>query len=391
MNHLPQRFYSLDALRGLAALTVVMVHWENMFYYQDKTFVIAFAQFPFHFILERFFNNGWRAVDLFFCLSGFIFFWLYSGKIQSQAISAKEFVVLRFSRLYPLHLATLLLVAGGQILMCQLFGSWFVCGNNDVIHFIGQLFFTSGWWGISQVSFNGPVWSVSVEIVLYAMFFLVCRIDCIRWWHLVAYTLIGEFWFIHHGHCLLIARGVLSFFIGGLSFRVFLFLYRKKVSASDCKILGAATLVLWLLIPLEAENNYLYSVYQTFFGHDQMKFADFIGRVILRFSKGSYELVLFPLTLITLASWETWRGTLGRRVAMLGDLSYSTYLLHFPLQILFMIVIYSLGISASFFSSPWALPLFFAVLLPISFCSYHFLERPAQSFLRSQLLRSDKE
>jgi len=387
MNHLPQRFYSLDALRGLAALTVVIVHWANFDGY--PSLVGHPAPRPFNSLLEPIYKNGWRAVDLFFCLSGFIFFWLYSQKILSRQTSAREFIILRLSRLYPLHLATLLLVAVGLPVMSRLFGTR--CVNYDVTHFVSQLFFTSGWWGISQVSFNGPVWSVSVEIILYAMFFLVCRIDCIRWWHLVAYTLIGEFWVIHHGHCLLIARGVLSFFIGGLSFWGFLFLYRKKVSASDCKILGAATLVLWLLIPLEAENNYLYSVYQTFFGHDQMKFADFIGRVILRFSKGSYELVLFPLTLITLASWETWRGTLGRRVAMLGDLSYSTYLLHFPLQILFMIVIYSLGISASFFSSPWALPLFFAVLLPISFCSYHFLERPAQSFLRSQLLRSDKE
>ncbi len=170
-------------------------------------------------------------------------------------------MVLRFSRLYPLHLATLLLVALGQVLVSHFFGSWFIYGNNDITHFIGQLFFASAWF---ENSFNGPTWSVSVEIFLYILFFLVCRLNCIQWWQLLIYIGLGEFWLIHHGNNRGAARGVLSFFEGGLSFQIFLFIWRSTLNNSAFKALGIITLLLWFLVPLEVENHYLYSTYQSF-------------------------------------------------------------------------------------------------------------------------------
>jgi peptidoglycan/LPS O-acetylase OafA/YrhL len=388
MKELPQRFYSLDVLRGLGALVIVFNHWPNFFYYQFRGKTIDPALLPLYPILKPLYTDGWRAVDMFFCLSGFIFFWLYSEKIKSRFTTVKEFSILRFSRLYPLHLATLLLVAGGQILMWRIYGSWFVYDNNDVSHFISQLFFASALFGNS---FNGPTWSVSVEILLYGMFFLVCRLKCIRWWQLLIYAGLGEFWVIHHGLNGGIARGVLSFFAGGFSFQVFLFLWGRRLSAPVFKVLGASTLLFWILIPLEAKNHYFYSCYQSLFGHEPMKVFAILRKVIFWVSQGACELLLFPLTLITLALWESRRGTLGRRLAILGDISYSTYLLHFPLQMLFVMGALALGISGTFFSSPIALLLFLAILIPISLGSYHCLERPAQSLFRSHLLGPQKK
>lgn len=361
---------------------VVFNHWPNFFYYQGVALSGNNEQLPLYPFLKPLYTNGWRAVDMFFCLSGFVFFWLYSAKIQSHMTTAKEFIVLRFSRLYPLHLLTLLLAAGGQMILLRMFGSWFVCGNNDGLHFIGQLFFVSAWWK-GAASFNGPVWSVSIEILLYILFFFVCRFNYVRWWQLLLYICLGEYLVIHHGDWLLIARGILSFFLGGMSFRVFLLFWRGHFSPSFCKVLATATVMLWILVPMEVENNCLYSVFQMIFGNDHLQF---FGKALLRISQGAYELLLFPFTLITLASWEARRGTLGRRFAILGDLSYSTYLLHFPLQLLFMMGAFALGVPAFFFYSPWAMLLFFALLIPLSLASYHFLERPAQSFLRSRLL-----
>lgn len=93
-------------------------------------------------------------------------------------------------------------------------------------------------------------------------------------------------------------------------------------------------------------------------------------------------MVLFPLTILALALAETRRGTLGKRISFLGDISYSSYLLHFPLQFLFFAVISSLTTDRSIFYAPWFMVLFFAALLSISFCSFHYFELPAQRFLR---------
>jgi peptidoglycan/LPS O-acetylase OafA/YrhL len=76
-----------------------------------------------------------------------------------------------------------------------------------------------------------------------------------------------------------------------------------------------------------------------------------MDRELLRFSEGMFELVLFPLTIITPALWKTRRGTLGRRFALLGDIGYSTYLLHFSPQMVFMLAAFKLGVAATFFNS----------------------------------------
>jgi peptidoglycan/LPS O-acetylase OafA/YrhL len=93
-------------------------------------------------------------------------------------------------------------------------------------------------------------------------------------------------------------------------------------------------------------------------------------------------LVLFPLTILSLALIETRRGSLGRRISFLGDISYSTYLLHFPLQLLFSVVMAHFFAGDSVYYSPWFMGLFFVVLIAVSLCSFRYLELPTQRLLR---------
>src|SRR5262249_47299325 len=136
---------------------------------------IDVAEFPAAQFLRFFYEQGGKAVSLFFVISGFVFYWLYSRAVASTRIGAQEFALLRFSRLYPLHLATLLIVAALQPLYLSATGSYFIYAYNDAKHFVLNLFFASFWGLQSDQSFNGPSWSISIEILLYAVFFLVVR------------------------------------------------------------------------------------------------------------------------------------------------------------------------------------------------------------------------
>jgi len=76
-----------------------------------------------------------------------------------------------------------------------------------------------------------------------------------------------------------------------------------------------------------------------------------------------------------LALLATARGALGKRVSILGDISYSTYLLHLPLQLLFNIAAQT-GVDISIFYSKITLIIFFGLLIIASFTSFHYYERP---------------
>jgi peptidoglycan/LPS O-acetylase OafA/YrhL len=367
---LPRHFYSLDALRGVAALIVVFWHWQNLFVQGTELTNFSPAQQPLYAWFVPFYLEGWRAVDLFFCLSGFIFYWLYSEKVWTRETSLKEFVVLRFSRLYPLHLLTLLFVAAGQRVLLWLTGSGHCDSNNDPYHFALQLVFASQWGFERGYSFNGPIWSVSVEILLYAVFCLVCLGNVRRWWQLALLVGVGHLLTrIDHAS---LGRGMISFFAGGLAFYAVDRVRHRTPSNAALKILAVTTSLLWTLVTGNIYMKYL-------FGHALFKPRRFF-----------FELLLFPLTLATLALWEAHRGTLGRRVAFLGHISYSCYLLHFPLQMIFVGAAFVLAVPRTFFCTVASLVIFFVTLIAVSLCSYHYFERPAQSLLRKRLLPARK-
>jgi peptidoglycan/LPS O-acetylase OafA/YrhL len=383
----PRHFYSLDALRGVAALAVVFWHWQHFSYQGTQVTQFNQERAPLYGIFKPLYTDGWRAVELFFCLSGFIFFWLYSERISRGESSLREFAVLRLSRLYPLHLLTLLLVAAGQHFMLWRYGSFFVYPYNDLYHFGLQAAFASNWGLERGDSFNGPIWSVSVEILLYAAFFVVCVFNLRQWWHLGI--------FICGGYLVMrlanpdVGRGLFAFFIGGLSFQSFSYIWRRCPSRIALQCLGAFTSLMWIFIPLNNHHSIIYRVYRHFLWNEGLNVygRDLAGFVLLKVSHFSFETVLFPLTIVTLALWEARRGTLCKRLGVLGHLSYSSYLLHFPLQLMFAAVAFAFAAQRTLFCAPRTLLLFFVILIPLSLCSYHFLERPCQSLLRAWLLR----
>ena len=361
----PQRFYSLDVARGIAALSVVFYHWQHFFYSGTRHGTFDWFSFPMGRWAFVLYTQAWLAVDMFFCLSGFIFYWLYSRPVAERRISPARFAVLRFSRLYPLHLATLLFVAAGQLWLLTAQGSYFVYAHNGVKDFVLNLMFIWAWGFSGVLAFNGPAWSVSVEVLLYALFFACCRMLPLR---TIVPVLIATLAFlVELGFHSTVGRGILSFFLGGAVYRA----YRAIVASSHATAItrGAAYLAVgsWLATLLLALP-------------DAPALPALWG-----LEKRWPCLVLFPITILSLALLETRRGSLGKRLAWVGDISYSSYMLHFPLQMIVVVVIARLKLGTSIYYSPWFMAFFFGLLVLISLASHRYFELPAQGFLRKAL------
>jgi peptidoglycan/LPS O-acetylase OafA/YrhL len=75
-----------------------------------------------------------------------------------------------------------------------------------------------------------------------------------------------------------------------------------------------------------------------------------------------------------------------RPIRFAGNLTYSSYLLHFPLQLLLAIAVATTGILPKL-TSPAFLAAYLGITLGISALSYRYFELPAQQWLRQRTLK----
>jgi peptidoglycan/LPS O-acetylase OafA/YrhL len=371
---LPNRFYSLDVLRGVAALSTVFWHWQHFFsLIVDQRIPFITDKQPLYDIFFLFYIHGYEAVQLFFCLSGFIFFWLYSKRISEKKVSFKNFAYLRMSRLYPLHLVTLSVVAVGQRLYYQTTDTFFVYPINDVYHYVLNLFFASHWGFQNGHSFNAPIWSVSIEVLLYGIFFIFCRVFCKNLTALIFLIIIGQCFLADYNDR--VAGGITYFFSGGASFIIFEKINETGDYFKISNWLPTLVAFIWIGIVIAIFNNIAINNF-----HWRAQAPVYFFRYY----------VFFPVTILSLALLELKIGVLGKRLSFIGDISYSVYLIHFPLQLIIITITTQLDIRQKLFYSPYFLALFFCVLISISFISFRYFELPAQRYIRSKFEPSIK-
>lgn len=370
IHHVPRHFYSFDVLRGVAAFVIALYHWQH--FYITGTAPLSpdiKTTLPLYHVFAFFYEEGFLAVDLFFMLSGFIFFWLYADKIAQRKITAYAFSVIRLSRLYPLHFATLLLVACLQWYQWRHTGAYFIYPFNDVYHFVLQLFFVNSWGLEHGPSFNGPAWSISVEVFLYTVFFICCGLRLLRTGWLLLLAAAGILLCFFYAP---LGQGLFAFFTGGLAYYTYLWLLRRGRTGWYARIgmlmTGAGMIIAgWVYYYPEVWHSLL-PVSSTQ-----------LVRVICCIG-------LFPLGILSLALWETGSRPFPARLQLIGDCSYACYLLHFPLQLLLLQLAEAAGFGRELFHSPYTMAVYMLLLIPLSLGTYHYFEYPAQQALRKRFL-----
>jgi peptidoglycan/LPS O-acetylase OafA/YrhL len=377
-----KRLYSLDALRGVAALAVVVWHWQH-FFAVSGTWQEGWQRDsqPLYWLLKPLYLTGWAAVDLFFALSGFVFFWLYSQAIRERTVGAGKFALLRFSRLYPLFFATLIAALGLQTLFHRVTGTYFIFPADDWGRFTASLLMAQQWLPpTTDQFFNGPAWSVSIEVLLYGVFFLLCRAGLRGPKLALLVSLCGVFLMDWNGF---IARGICGYFIGGAAY----FATEKIKTRADAKSIARAicvvALLLWGILLVETLYGPLHSSCYWLAGHISPEVGRFYSD-----EEDNIFLLLFiytvsPLTIMGLALHEQVLGGVYTRLHWLGDVSYSTYMLHFPLQIACAVLALHFAVPAAWFQTDIAMVLFYAVLIGLGLASYRFFERPMQNLIRT--------
>ncbi len=151
------RFYSLDVLRGFAALSVVLGHFVV-----DGVTSVA-GVIPQASQLSAVWNFSFiYAVDFFLVLSGFILTHSYFHRME---LSFKDFTLRRFLRLYPLHFVTLMATIALYLI--------FDLGLEKEPLLLHLLFIHNIGFGPGGLPLNVPAWTISIEFWLNVALFAV--------------------------------------------------------------------------------------------------------------------------------------------------------------------------------------------------------------------------
>jgi len=356
---LAKKIYSLELLRFFSAISVLFWHYQH-FWVEGTTegttviSPVSASDQPLYNLLSFFYYKGYLGVTVFWAISGFIFFHVYFDNIKNLKINYKSFFISRFSRLYPLHLITLLFVLALQINFFNNLNHFVIYEYNDLKHFILNFLLISHWGLQDGPSFNAPIWSVSVEILVYITFFTLVRF------------LKTFFIFFTAGIIFLIL--IIFDIRGGLTNCLFIFfsagfIYLILIKLKD----GYLNLFIFMIVTLLILNNTFISEHYITNEYFYKLYINInILCTISLFVK--FDVFFKKLNLNTISSF-------------LGNLTYSIYLLQVPLQLVIFQISDSFDLEIPK-ENNYFLILYMLSIIFISHFSYKFLEIPLKNYFR---------
>ena len=328
------RFEALDTLRGVAATAVALGHLG---------------------VLAGLSSKYYLAVDFFLILSGFV---LTHSYFLKREISLRDYAVKRFFRMYPLHLATLLFwLVSAQFLSTEL----------DTESFLKHLFFIHNiGFGPDQLVFNFPSWTISVEFWINIVFFLVI----LAIGHLEKVLLAGLLMLS------LVFYGMTAFGTGSLNAVLedyYGFLNAGLVRCAASFALGILLYHVYLrwtppslpVLELALFGAFFFVLFSPYLGG----YRDFL------------TIVVFAVVVLYFAKSRGFVSMGLARFKLIGDISFSIYLTHFPLLVI------AKKIDATITESAVGCLLYLCVLFVVSYASYRFFEMPVYRFANSYLTK----
>ncbi len=335
------RYLTLDAMRGVAALLVAVYHFQKMAPTGDMTL-----------------SPSYLAVDFFLMLSGFVIAKAYESRLKS-GLPLLDFLRLRFVRLYPLFIASIILGVAlpAAKILAHHGTSW---GTEQFLVWLGENSL-----GLPALNYNPqllfplnpPAWSLFFEVIINLIFAValiwmpramlaVVAVVAATVTTFGAYTYgtwnLGWGW-EHAGYGF--ARTIFGFSAGMMAFRFGVGVKRRVTSLSLAPIIVLAVAI---VAPLSEAISLPFSL--------------------------AIAMIGFPLLLWIAAGIEP-PSSMRASASLAGDISYPIYILHYPIL---QMTVAALGFSLL------SVTAFIVATVIASYIALKFYDEPVRRFLSSR-------
>lgn len=358
----------LTGIRGVAAGWVVLLHLQLL---------LALPRVP---VLTALVSGGNIGVDLFFMLSGFIIAYTYLDRLSAPRAdgAVREYLLLRVARVYPVHLVMLLVMAA-LVAALTIAGSAPADGRRfTALSFVMNLLMLQA--VPPALAWNDPAWSISTEFAAYLVFPLLVPL-------LLRLRTRGAL----IGMAVLVVAGMTGLWIllaGADSWAYWSGYVLMWARIAICFPAGCLLYVLWRSRPAEHWRRWAAPALL-------VAAAGIVASCFAAPSAGDVTLpvLAYPFLLLLLFGLATAPPSAARLLgsrAMVwaGKVSYSVYLVHFPLILVVRAAAQRLGLLEG--PTGTALTVGFALVATVvaGGALYHFVEEPARRLIRRWAARS---
>lgn len=348
---MPPNFPALTSVRGLAAWWVVLYHFRaELSQSQEHTLQVVASY-------------GYLAVDLFFIMSGFVIALNYEGSMRDLTWpKVARFLGFRLARIYPLHLVILVAFLANPVAILLLSSSGIPGDRYDPVYYLLSLMLIQNWGLTSLLAWNVPAWSISTEWAGYLLFPFLAWLSS-RCINRSAYA-------VAVAACVLVLLAVFGHVTGGLGENI------ARAGLFRCLLeftMGIALYRFWLL------QKHSYPGGNTML---IVAFAVLIGGVVGRWP----DYIFGPVGLLLLIVSLIDDRSLGARLLnnniliYVGEISYSTYLVHYLVKDWVKFILLRDGIPGGV-----VLAAYIGLTAAASVCLYYWVELPGRKLGRERV------
>lgn len=330
--------------RFLAAMSIVIFHFgQDTFFYQND--YISFLS-----------GSANLGVSYFYLLSGFIMIIAYFNK---KEVSTIEYYQNRLARVYPTYLFALIFF----FIINHFYIDWRALLLN--------IFTIQSWVPGKVLSYNGPGWSISVEMFFFLCFPFLLKLYKSKINPKIYFTAIFLIWLSTQ----ILINYVVKFGNFDLihNHRLREFIYYNPMMHINEFLIGNAAGIFFIrkMKPKNYDILILITVILL------MLTIKFIG---LEFHNGLLAVLFVPLIILICANNGIITKVFNHRILVyLGSISYSLYIIQFPLHILF------LKFADEFdFLKEYSFYYYIALLILCSILSYELIENPFRKLLKGR-------